>query len=281
MYTFIRFPHGKSKAVTFSYDDGTVADLKLAEIFDKYNLKGTFNLNGKDYNRFLSDDDIKNKILAKGHEVAIHGDFHKAPGFTRPVEGIRDVLDCRIFLEQRFDMIIRGMAYPDSGITKFSPSYSYQTVRDYLKDLDIKYARTLGGDNNSFSLPVDWYAWMPTAHHNNPEIFEWIDEFLAIKTQGVYRSAKYPRLFYIWGHSYEFERKNNWDRIEEICRKFSESDDVWAATNIEIYDYINAYNSLSFSADGSIVYNPTLLTVWFDFNDVIYSIKSGETIKIK
>ena len=38
--------HGKMKAVTFSYDDGARSDLRLAEIFDKYGVKGTFNLCG-------------------------------------------------------------------------------------------------------------------------------------------------------------------------------------------------------------------------------------------
>ena len=33
------------KAVTFSYDDGVVPDLKLLEIFNKYGIKCVFNLN--------------------------------------------------------------------------------------------------------------------------------------------------------------------------------------------------------------------------------------------
>ena len=42
---FMRFPEGRTKALTFSYDDGTVSDKRLIEIFDRYALKGTFNLN--------------------------------------------------------------------------------------------------------------------------------------------------------------------------------------------------------------------------------------------
>ena len=45
-YRYIRFPEGKGKAVTFSYDDGARSDLRLAEIFDKYGVKGTFNVCG-------------------------------------------------------------------------------------------------------------------------------------------------------------------------------------------------------------------------------------------
>ena len=45
MYKFLRFPEWKYKAVTLSYDDGTVYDRKLIDILDKYGLKCTFNLN--------------------------------------------------------------------------------------------------------------------------------------------------------------------------------------------------------------------------------------------
>ena len=36
---------GKNKAITFSYDDGVTQDKRLIEIFNKYDLKGTFNIN--------------------------------------------------------------------------------------------------------------------------------------------------------------------------------------------------------------------------------------------
>ena len=39
------YPEGKKKALTFSYDDGEIFDIKLAEILRKHGMKGTFNLN--------------------------------------------------------------------------------------------------------------------------------------------------------------------------------------------------------------------------------------------
>lgn len=38
---------GKKKAITFSYDDGVTQDIRLIEIFNKHNLKATFNLNSE------------------------------------------------------------------------------------------------------------------------------------------------------------------------------------------------------------------------------------------
>lgn len=282
-YRFLRFPDGKAKAVTFSYDDGCREDAIMAETLTRYGLKGTFNLNSEELRQGsgLSEDEVKTLILDRGHEVAVHGAWHRAEGTMRPIEGIRDVLDCRLELEKKYGRIIRGMAYPDTGICYFENSASYESVRKYLKELDIVYSRTLGGDNNKFELPADWYAWMPTVHHNNPETIEYIEQFINLDlSPNVYHARRAPRLFYIWGHSYEFETNNNWELLREICEKISGNDEIWYATNIEIYEYVNAYYSLIYSADGTIVYNPTLFTVWFDIDGKLYFIKPGETLHV-
>jgi len=281
---FMRYPEGKAKAVTFSYDDGIQSDRRLAAIFDKYGMKGTFNFccDGVMKPPYFSKEEMEEIFFSKGHEIAVHGAFHRANGNTRPIEGIKDVLDCRLFLEEKCDRIIRGMAYPDTGITRMGNFGSYEGIKQYLTELDIAYARTLGGDNNSFDLPLDFHAWMPTAHHDNPKIMEYIDEFLTLDTStAVYHAKRTPKLFYIWGHSYEFDRKNNWEHIEEICQKLSGSDEIWYATNIEIYDYVEAYKSLKYSADGYIIFNPSLVTVWLDVDGKLYSVNPGETIRIE
>ena len=284
-YQFLRFPDGKMKALTLSYDDGIQADKRLAETIDKYGLKCTFNINTNNFGKSsnpnkLQPDEIKKHIIDKGHEVAVHGDNHIAPGIAYPVGAIRDVLVCREKLEGEFGMIIRGMAYPDSGITRMFNGNEIENIYSYLKDLGIVYSRTLGGDNDSFMLPENFYAWMPTAHHTNPNLLKWAKSFVEINETNTYLTRQYPRLFYLWGHSYEFDNNDNWNLLEEFCETVSGKDDIWYATNIEIYDYITAYNSLVMSADGKLVYNPTLIEVFFMRDGKNYSVKSGETLVI-
>ena len=279
---FMRYPGGKAKAVTFSYDDGVPQDQRLAALFDKYGMKATFNFNCECNRKFnFTKEQIKELFLSKGHEIAVHGAFHRANGNLRPIEGIRDVLDCRLELEAKCDQIIRGMAYPDTGITQMGNFGNYEQIKNYLTELDIAYARTACGDNNSFLVPQDFHAWMPTAHHDNPNIMKYIDEFLNLDiSPAAYHAKRIPRLFYIWGHSYEFDRNDNWAHMEAICQKFAGNEELWFATNIEIYDYVQAYKSLRYSADGHTVYNPTLLTIWLDADSKPYCIQSGETIRI-
>ena len=279
---FMRYPDGKAKAVTFSYDDGVPQDKRLAELFDKYGMKATFNHNCEFVRRTnFTAEEIHEYFLSKGHEIAVHGANHRANGNMRPIEGIRDVLDCRLELEEKCDRIIRGMAYPDTGITSMGNFGSYAAVKQYLTELDIAYARTLSDDNDSFLLPSDFHAWMPSAHHTNPKIMEYVDKFLSLDiSPTAYHAKRVPRLFYIWGHSYEFDNDNNWDFMEEICRRLANNEEIWYATNIEICDYVTAYKSLVYSADGHKIYNPTLITLWLDVDKKLYAVHPGETLRL-
>ena len=109
---------------------------------------------------------------------------------------------------------------------------------------------------------------------------KWAEEFVSIKVEDLYLTRQYPRLFYLWGHSYEFDNNDNWDVLEKFCETVSGKDDIWYATNIEIYEYANAYNSLVMSADCTRIYNPTLIEVFFSVDNKEYSIKPGETLTI-
>jgi len=87
-------------------------------------------------------------------------------------------------------------------------------------------------------------------------------------------------MFYLWGHSYEFDDRDEWSLIESFCEYMGGKEDVWYATNIEIYDYVKAYNSLCISADIKTVYNPSACDVWFWHKGIVYCVKGGETIRI-
>lgn len=286
-YRFLRFPEGKAKAVTFSYDDGCRHDIRLADTLTDYGIRCTFNicsgLFGKNERSwYMTVEEIQRHILDAGHEIAIHGKMHMAPGMSRPVDGIRDALSCRLELEETFGRIVRGMAYPDSGIDNLQNEANYENIRRYLQDLGIVYARTAGGDPDQFRLPSDWFAWVPTAHHGKDCLMAYADEFLALDPdqEKLYCAQRYPRLFYLWGHSFEFASNQQWDLLDEICQKLGGHEDIWYATNIEIYEYVQAYNALVFSADGNRVYNPTLQTVWFRTDAQMYSIAPGQTLQL-
>ena len=265
----MRFPKGKQLVFTMSYDDGVKQDRRLIEIMSKYGLKGTFNINSGRYAKEGSESPYLTKQQARqlyneyGMEVAVHSVTHPYLAMIPTDMCAKEVLLDRIAIEENHDVIVRGMAYPNN-------SFSDDVVTT-LKQCGIVYARTTMSSGN-FNIPEDWLRLPPTCHHNDPNLMElarsFIEDFKCFA----------PAMFYLWGHSYEFDNDNNWNVIEEFAEYIGNRDEVWYATNIEIYDYVTAFRQLVFSMDEKRVYNPTNKEVYFHIDDKLYCVQPGENI---
>lgn len=274
MYKALRFPNFKVKAVTLSYDDGVIFDRKLIEILDRYGLKCTFNLNTGLFaktsgeNRRLTKEEAVELYAKTSHEIAIHGYEHLSLAEVDIARIALDVSKDREGLETLFGRIVKGMAYANG-------SYNDKVV-EVLRACRIDYARTVV-QTGGFDIPTDWLRLPSTCHHKNENLMAYVEKFLEF--QDVWNAR--PKLFYLWGHSYEFEDNNNWDVIENFAKTIGGKDDVWYATNGEIYDYVKAYDSLIYSINGDIIKNPTNIDVYLNFNGIKVLVKAGETVKIK
>jgi hypothetical protein len=134
-----------------------------------------------------------------------------------------------------------------------------EVVLKALEASGISYARTIDA-THKFDIPQNFLTWHPTCHHDDEKIFELADEFLS---DGFYFSLLTPaKLFYVWGHSYEFDQCDNWDHMEKLISKVAGHEDVWYATNGEIREYVEAYRRLIYTADGKTVYNPSAVPVY-------------------
>lgn len=266
MKIYHTFPEGKAKALTFSYDDGKQQDERLIAIFNKYGMKGTFNLN---YGLMAQPERIDMDRIAQlytGHEVATHTMTH--PTIERcPLPMVaKEILEDREGLEALTGQLVRGHAYPNG-------SYS-EEIKDLFHKLGIEYARVVPS-THGYELPTDPMEWYPTCHHNDPKLME-MGEFFR-----DFKKKQYLKLMYVWGHSYEFDNDNNWEVIEDFCKMMSGKEDIWYATNIEIIDYMKAVKALRFSANGETVYNPSVQSVWLSVNDEkIVEIKGGELVHL-
>lgn len=242
-----RYPRFLTKAVTLSYDDGRDFDRKMIEILNEYGIKCTFNLNsGKldSSSRFVTSAEVRE--LYSGHEVACHTVNHPHLNNLDNAGIVYEVIKDREYFEDIMQQSVRGFAYP-YGLCET------EGMIDSIKSCGIKYARTTVSTRN-FDLPCDLLRLKPTCHQVDSKLYELIDRFFEPDDTARPWRIK-PKLFYIWGHSYEYE--NNWEALEKMCKALSGHDDVWYATNIEIIDYITAFDMLVRSANGKYVYNPT------------------------
>lgn len=281
---FMRFPGGKQKALTLSYDDGKEQDIRMIEIMKKHGIKGTFNLSSGMFppegttfpegfvHRNMTREQCKKVYTDSGMEVALHGLTHPFLTLTPPPRLTYEILQNRLDLEEDYGCMVRGLAYPYG--------FYNDQVLECLRLCGVAYARTTDCTER-FDLPVDWLRWMPTCRHIHDRLMKLAEQF----AEGEIGNG--PGLFYMWGHSYEFEIANNWDVLEDFCAYMGGREDIWYATNIEICDYVQAYRQLIYSANGKIVYNPTCQTLHFVRRSVPYSgvlqsytIRPGETLRL-
>lgn len=269
---YMRFPQGKEKAFTMSYDDGVVADKKLLSIMNKYGLKGTFNLNTKlfdckNWHSRMDEEQTFDLFKSGEHEIALHGARHIFMSKVPLSEAANEIVQNRVYLEEKFQRIVNGLAYAYN-------SYNDEVV-DLIGKLGVKYARTTLS-TRKFTLPENWLKWHPTCHHGDVMLESLTQEFLSAKPNEEFKNRE-SLLFYVWGHSYEFDDNDNWGIIENLAKSLVGNENVWFATNIEICNYCEAYKNLVFSIDGERVYNPSALDVWLDIRGKTYKVESGKT----
>lgn len=257
------FPEGKHKVLTMSYDDGRPEDRRLVSIFNEYGIRGTFHVNSG----ITMDERIplsEYPQLYQGHEVSCHTATHPTLERCPLAHVAQQIVDDRKALEAVMGYTVRGLSYPNG-------SFSDDIVR-LLPAMGIRYARTVRS-TGSFALPEDYLRWNPTCHHNG-NLMELGERF------AEFHKTQYLQLMYVWGHSYEFSQRDNWQVMEEFCRYIGGREDIWYATNLQLVDYMEAAGRMQYSAGGDFVYNPSWQTVWISVSKRIVEVKGGQTVEL-
>jgi peptidoglycan/xylan/chitin deacetylase (PgdA/CDA1 family) len=258
------YPCGKTKAITLSYDDGRIYDRKLVDLCNRYGMKATFHLNSGFFGRegYVTKEEVGQ--LYQGHEVSVHTLTHPFLNHISRERICQEVRQDRINLERAVNYPIHGMSYPFGA-------YDAEVI-SLLKAQGIVYSRTTLA-TDSFELPKDFMQWHPTCHHNH-NLLENARRFL--------EPQRYQRmqLLYVWGHSFEFPRDNNWDVMEDFFQMVSGKEEIWFATNMEICRYVKSLKDLEFSADGSAVYNPSANSVWIGVDGRAAEVKPGRVCRL-
>lgn len=223
-----------NKALTFSFDDGVTQDVRLIEILNRYGLKCTFNLNsdllGRDgalvrMGREVTH--IKNKpedikYIYEGHEVASHTRTHPNLCGLTDDEIVSETEEDRVRLTELCGYDVVGMAYPCGGVN------NNEHVADVIaRRTNIKYVRTITSTEN-FEPQTYLYRFNPTVYHIE------IDKMFALGEKFLSLTPQTPKIFYIWGHSYEFDAMDSWERFEEFCKMMSGKPDIFYGTNRDI-----------------------------------------------
>lgn len=253
------FPGGKSKAFTLSYDDGVIQDRRLAKLLRDNGIKCTFNLGygvlgSVEIARIPGHPEVDvSKVAAEelpavyaDHEIAGHGLWHSALDTVGTPLAMYEISEDKRQLEKIAGKPLKMFAYPFG--------FYNDEVKTMLRLAGYQGARTVHSTHD-FKLPENFLEWNPTCHHDDEKLMELAEKFVSGFSFG-------PMLFYVWGHAYEFDGRQNWEVMEKLVSFLTpHGDKIWFATNGEIIDYVNAWKRLEYSVDGSVIYNPSALDV--------------------
>ena len=243
-------PLRRPLVVTTSWDDGHPLDLRVAELLDKYGLRGTFYIpcRGSDAMPVMRPTDIIQ--LATRFEIAGHTRDHI--DLTRVPRdcAAQQILTNKWRLEDLLGREISGFAYVRG---KYN-----QTVRDLAEEAGFKYARTV---KTFMTRPtVDPFQCGTTAQFFPHTRATLISNFLS---QGPTRERSYilgrllsdkrlsARLlqvakasvrlggyFHLWGHSWELDTYDLWQEFERFLRELQHFEAQFV-TNSAVYTYFD------------------------------------------
>ena len=231
------------KFFTLSLDDGITQDLKVIEILKKYNVTCvSFNINTGLYganwewvgpaigdptipHQRFTEEELKTGIY-DGYEVLVHTMNHPSlKNYDKRASQIKkEVGRDADNIEELTGVRPVGMAWP-GGDTEYTDT----TIELVLENTDIRFARGTTSTYN-FELPEYFMKWMPTCSAIDPQC-------LTLAQQFIDTECTEDMLFYVWGHSYEFDLNNGagYETFEQLVKMMSEAEDVYLVTNTEFY----------------------------------------------
>lgn len=201
-----------AKYFLLSFDDGAIYDRRFVELLNKYNIKGTFNLNTglEDFVWYYEDCfPIRRQILAetvdlyRGHEIASHSLHHHWLNTLTPPQLTREIGEDCAALKKLFDLEEIGFGVPFTACTE----REIRIIRKF-----VRYIR-LSEFADTFDLPKDPYHIPIHGLYNDADIREKITRFAECDQEDA--------LFVMAGHSYELEVLQHWEYMESLLQFIS------------------------------------------------------------
>lgn len=231
----------KSVVVTSSWDDGHKYDLRLARMLKKYGLKATFYVSPRNREWEVGDLLKPNEIREIGDdfEIGSHTVTHPRLPVIPQTQARAEIVDSKTMLEDITGHAIRSFCYPGGAYTSVHPNL--------VRDAGYQFARTV----TRYAFRVDEPYEAPTSLHayNHWRSDLWkIVRFARLQPVAIRHCLHWDSLgramfdhvsmtggiFHIWGHSWEIDQHNDWDRLEGMFRYLSTRPGVRYVTNGEL-----------------------------------------------
>lgn len=248
---------------TCSFDDGDVADLRLAQLLKKYNLKGTFYIPKTCDLVYKSLSENQIKELATLSEIGGHTISHQVLTRISPVQARCEIFDCKLWLENVVGQPILSFCPPTGRFnnshiavqkevgfkamrTVEMLSYSINRIK-VLGDFVILPTTTQVYNHSGTAYlknrvkrlrPVNYLSFKKLFNSNWETMSE---NYLAFLNR-ISEQEPGEYYFHLWGHSWEIEKYSLWNSLENFLAKVSQVKSMVFCNNSDLAQIVRVAN---------------------------------------
>jgi hypothetical protein len=243
--TLADYPGGAKMAAVLSWDDGIPQDKPAAELMHRHGWRATFFFNHHSpmVERWRELEDL-------GMEIGSHSWSHPFYPLQSPSRCCDESVLMRRFLESKVNHPVISFAYP----------FNYGPAFDVDGDYVLRAQRDAGYLSCRSTL-------------NGPLALDSLGDPLAMRTNGHFLigrhkiEAEWQRaartklgVFYLWGHTYEIARDEDWKSFEDLLRCYGRRAEAWYASQGDLMVWKHLRENTRISASGG----PSQMTITID-----------------
>jgi peptidoglycan/xylan/chitin deacetylase (PgdA/CDA1 family) len=233
----------KTAVLTTSWDDGHRYDVRLARMLKEHGLKATFYV-APENQEFAKQDLLTTqeiRDISRDFEIGAHSMTHRRLPTISEQQAEKEIVESKVALERITGQEIKVFCYPGGAYTKLHV--------ELVKAAGYRYARTVV--RYAFTVD-DPYEAGTSLHVYNHRLDLWqTARFLKFRPIKVLRNREWDALaramfdqvvkeggvYHIWGHSWEIDAYNQWERLESLFRYIGADPRVKYVTNGELEAY--------------------------------------------
>lgn len=205
----------------FSFDDGSIYDLRIADMLNSYGYKATFYI-PVNWQRYLLSKGIepltpeKLKHIASQFTLGSHGVNHTLLTQSSEKQQRQEIFESKKYWEQQ-GYTVDSFCYPRG--------YYNDEIKDMVKEAGYKIARTVKvGYLEPADDPYETNTTVHIGYDRDEYNMDWYSYAKNKVLEAIYRDREGEDIvFHAWGHSEEIHRLQQWERLGSFLRFINEN----------------------------------------------------------
>jgi len=245
----------KKIIITTSWDDGHPLDLRLADLLEKYSLKGTFYVPLRNSEHDVMDSNMLMQLSTR-QEIGAHTVNHIYLNRLGDKGAKYEISNCKPMLEDITGKQVTAFCYPGG-------KYSQRDI-DLVNNAGFLFGRTTKLLRTNFDIKSKLMNTSVQAYNHsgvvliahslkNNYLKSILDNtffvnghknFIGLVEDTLERLSHSGGLFHLWGHSWEIQEQNLWNELETTFKFLSNVQNAEYLNNSECWRYMEALDSV-------------------------------------